>query len=152
MRRGVLFLSVLVLGVQAACAQTLSFSPDNRGIGTSLFQNGSVASSLLSYDLVDWNTNRNEGFALSNGMEVRGPVVHVLKAKKLGSLPKRLLDVINPFRKQAPEREIESKGVGGLSYRAWTTTAGWHPGDSALTDPATHPPMITLISLNPAPH
>jgi hypothetical protein len=46
---------------------------------------------------------------------------------------------------QSTGMQDEGKAVGGLSPRAWTTTAGWNPGMSAFPDARTSGPQACLF-------
>ena len=78
--------------------------------------------------------------------ELSGPLVRPLKVKKLGDVPKVLLQLINPLA--VSERKIELETTRQLSTRAWATTVGWHPGASAFPDPMTHESSMGLFTLS----
>jgi hypothetical protein len=78
-------------------------------------------------------------------LELSGPLVRPLKVKRLGDVPKALLQLINPLA--VTERKVEFETTRQLSTRAWATTVGWHPGASAFPDPMTHESTMGLFVL-----
>src|SRR5262249_105098 len=78
-------------------------------------------------------------------LQISGPLVRPLKAKKVREVPKRLFHLINPF---ARNEESDLKGMPRASTQAWATTVGWHPGRSAFADPISHESSMSLISIS----
>jgi hypothetical protein len=77
--------------------------------------------------------------------EISGSLARPLKVKKIGEVPRALLQLLNPF---APaERKVELASTRGLSTRAWTTVVGWNPGESAFPDAMTHESSLALFTL-----
>lgn len=56
------------------------------------------------------------------------------------------LHLPNPFVPSATNNENKVEHIEGLSTRAWTTTVGWHPGESAFPTAMTHESKLVLIS------
>jgi hypothetical protein len=68
------------------------------------------------------------------------------KGAKLRDFPRRFLHSINPFARTAPAEQVQR--TGSLSPRAWTSTVGWHPGQSAFPDPLTHESSMGMTVLS----
>ena len=83
---------------------------------------------------------------VKKNVEVSGPVVKPFTVRKISEVPKRLLQLINPFT--PPERKAELESTRGLSARAWSSTVGWNPSGSAFSDAVTHEPSMSLISFS----
>jgi hypothetical protein len=81
-------------------------------------------------------------------LQINGPLVQPFRAKRIRTLPRGLLHLINPFARAEPREEIER--VGGISSRPWTSVVGWSPGASAFPDAKTHEPTLKLISVSRA--
>src|SRR6184192_3056775 len=75
-------------------------------------------------------------------VELRGPLVKPFTVRKVTDVPKRLLQLINPFSPSERKEELES--TRGLSARAWSSTVGWNPGGSAFSDAMTHEASMSL--------
>ena len=84
---------------------------------------------------------------LGKHLKVEGPAVKVLKGGKLRSMPKRLVQLINPFAPSEPKEEF--KRSRDLNPTPWASSLGWSPGRSAFSDPVTHEPSMKLISVSP---
>jgi len=83
--------------------------------------------------------------SLGNELKMSGPLVQTFKVKRVSDVPRRALQLINPF---APVEHVEQvERTSGLSTRAWATTVGLHPGGSAFPDAATHESTMTLIAI-----
>lgn len=82
-------------------------------------------------------------------LQVSGPLVRPLRARKFWDFPLRLLRLANPFaaREAAPEPEP----LREESPRAWTAVVGWNPGASMFPDPLTDHPGLTLITVSHLP-
>jgi hypothetical protein len=55
--------------------------------------------------------------------------------------------MIGPGISTAPEFDDQPRPIEGMSTRAWTTIAGWHPGESAFPNgryPGAHSNLISL--------
>ena len=79
-------------------------------------------------------------------LKVEGPAVKVLKSGKLRSMPKRLVQLINPFAPSEPKEEF--KRSRDLNPTPWASSLGWSPGRSAFSDPVTHEPSMKIISVS----
>jgi hypothetical protein len=80
----------------------------------------------------------------AGGISIGGPLINALHVSKSMELPKRLLNLVNPF---APLDESEEPPeVKGSNPRAWTSLVGWSPGISAFPDPRTHTLSLDLVS------
>jgi hypothetical protein len=84
---------------------------------------------------------------LGKHLKVEGPAVKVFKGGKLRSMPKRLVQLINPFAPSEPKEEF--KRSRDLNPTPWASSLGWSPGRSAFSDPVTHEPSMKLISVSP---
>jgi hypothetical protein len=82
---------------------------------------------------------------LEKKLNTGGPVLHVSKTKRVLQVPRRVLNLINPFAPTEPGAEL--KRPEGLSSRAWVTTVGWNPGESAFPDARTHESTLTLLTV-----
>lgn len=103
---------------------------------------GPLTPSLLT---TEPQTTRQDVIA-GKSLQVSGPLVHPLKAKRIWTIPLKLAQLLNPFAKSAAK--MESEPVDGVSPRAWTTVVGWHPGASMFPDPKTDHLQLPLISLS----
>jgi hypothetical protein len=83
---------------------------------------------------------------VKKNVELSGPLVKPLTARRITDVPKRLLQLINPFTVSDRKEVLES--TRGLSARAWSSTVGWNPGGSAFSDPTTHEASMSLISFS----
>jgi hypothetical protein len=83
---------------------------------------------------------------VKKNVELSGPLVKPLTAHKITDVPKRLLQLINPFT--SSERKDELESTRAVSARAWSTTIGWNTGGSAFSDAVTHEPSMSLISFS----
>ena len=93
----------------------------------------------------DLKSAEDETFAVTKHLRIEGPLVAPMKAKKVWDIPKRILRALNPFAKsREPEQKSEFEGV---SSRAWSTTVGWRPGQSAWPDDTHHEAQLRLISI-----
>ena len=90
------------------------------------------------------DTKPSQDVLVRKNVELSGPLVRPFRARKIGEIPKRLLQLLNPFAPSERKEELES--TRGLSARAWSSTVGWHPGGSAFSDAVTHEPTMSLIS------
>jgi len=87
--------------------------------------------------------------ARAGGMLVSGPLVQLFDLTKPVELPKRCLQLVNPF---APlEASPVTPNVPNEHPRAWTELVGWNPGVSAFPDPRTHQPTLNLFSMFTSP-
>ncbi len=148
-KRGILCVAVLALGAQLTFAQAQRLDVGLPTHHSELSDPGFIAPPLLNYDLVNATAPIEEHLAITHRLEVRGPVVHVLKGKGFWAFPERLFSLLNPFRPRERREEVRVKGVGRLSTRPWTAIAGWNPGQSAFPDATTSTFGLTLVSLNP---
>ena len=58
-----------------------------------------------------------------------------------------ILQMIGPGISTAPEFDNQTRPIEGMSTRAWTTIAGWHPGQSAFPNgryPGAHSNLISF--------
>lgn len=76
---------------------------------------------------------------LGKSLHARGPLVQLLHGGKAREVPKRFWRLINPFSRSETAPESEVVHARDLSPRAWASTAGWHPGVSAITYGLTQP-------------
>jgi hypothetical protein len=83
---------------------------------------------------------------VKKNVELSGPLVKPFTVRKVTDVPRRLLQLINPFTPSERKEELESTRV--VSARAWSTTVGWNPGGSAFSDAVTHEPSMSLISFS----
>jgi hypothetical protein len=83
---------------------------------------------------------------VKKNVQISGPLVKPLTARKITDVPKRLLQLINPFATTERMEGLES--TRGLSARAWSSTVGWNPGGSAFSDATTHESSMSLISFS----
>jgi len=79
-------------------------------------------------------------------LQVSGPLVRPLKAKKFRELPRRLLHWVNPFA--SSEHQDQKPRLRGLSRRAWTTTVGWNSAGLGFPNEANHEPTMSLLSVS----
>ena len=142
MKRSYLFAAILSLAGGAVLAQqSLETSAANTN-STELRSNTRISSLLIE------DTKHYEDVIVRKDVEFSGPLVRPLKAKKLWEVPRRLLQLINPFAPTESREEWASSR--GLSSRAWTSAVGWNPGRSAFPDAMTHEPTMGLISMGRA--
>jgi hypothetical protein len=95
------------------------------------------------------DTKPTRDVIVKKNVEVSGPLVRPFTVRRITEVPKRLLQLINPFA--ASEHKDGLETTRGLSARAWSSTVGWHPGGSAFSDPMTHEPSMSLITFSKAP-
>jgi hypothetical protein len=83
---------------------------------------------------------------MGKDFQFSGPLVRPFKSHKLREVPRRLLQLINPFASVEHKEEIE--GMRDLSPRAWTLTVGWSTGRSSSPVEVTHEPTMGLVSVS----
>ena len=74
-----------------------------------------------------------------------GPLLSAFRAFDLTEVPKRVMQLINPFAPVEQSDRIDKTTY--LSARAWSTTVGWNPGGSAFADARTHEANLTLVRI-----
>ena len=121
--------------------------------GRGLAQRQDLETSAPNAKLTAAQLSLHEDMRLTQGdvivgkdFQFSGPLVRPFKSHKLREVPRRLLQLINPFAPVEPGEEIES--VRGISPRAWTSTVGWSTGRSSLPVEVTHEPIMSLISVS----
>jgi hypothetical protein len=134
---------MVVLGL--AAGQTLAQQPAKEATATLTNSASMQEDTRLLAPLLEEPKGTQDVIA-GKKVELRGPLVRPLKAKKLRDVPKALLQLINPFA--VPEPKVEFESTHETSTRAWATTVGWHPGASAFPDPMTHESSMGLFTLS----
>src|SRR5437588_1539347 len=121
---------MLVLG-----ASVLGTMAQERRLATSGSTNAtSFSNKMRSTPVLQERIASPEGDVIvTKHLQISGPVIHTLKTKRIRDVPKRFVDLLNPFSKAEPAQPIER--YGDVSPRAWTTTVGWHPIATRLDDP-----------------
>lgn len=77
---------------------------------------------------------------------VSGPLIEPFITTRPLTVPRRLLELVNPFAPVKPSPDTQHRGaVKGLSSRSWTSVVGWRPGRSEFPDETTHEPKSALI-------
>ena len=74
-----------------------------------------------------------------------GPLVRPFKAKKVKEVPRKFLEMINPFARSEPKEGLEN--LRDLCPRAWSSTVGWSTG-AGFRSPVNHESQMNLISVN----
>ncbi len=81
----------------------------------------------------------------TKNLQVGGPLVRPLKAKRFSEGVKRFAQLFNPFAPADPPQRITK--VGRLSSRPWTATVGLNPGQSQFLDETKDVPTLALVSV-----
>lgn len=80
---------------------------------------------------------------------ITGPLVEPFRAPKASQVPKRLLNLINPF---APMDKTlvarKTRMSGRFSAQSWPTAVGWTPVPSRFADERDHEPALGLFVVN----
>ena len=118
----------------------------NVAAGSSAVETGEQ---LIAVPLDSLEIRHETEVASAGGMSVSGPLVHLFNGAKPGELPKRFLQLVNPFAPMEPSPTIPK--VTNEHPRAWTAVVGWNPGVSAFPDPSTHVSTIDLFSIFTSP-
>ena len=100
---------------------------------------------LLSL-LPEGTPTNQDSIAIGKELRLGGPAVKVFKTRKVLDVPRRILNVLNPFT-PSERAEVSFTPTRNLNPRAWATTVGFHPGGSAFADATTHEPTMTLLSV-----
>ncbi len=99
-----------------------------------------LAASLELQDKSSWTSQ-------SSTSTVTGPLVEPFRAPKASQVPKRFLQLFNPFApvaQPAPHRTVAKD----VSAQPWSSVVGWRPGQSQFTDVTTHEPSVSVIVVN----
>ena len=99
----------------------------------------------LSALLAEEPSTTETEISVGKKIRVAGPVVQPFKVRKVLEAPRRVLDLVNPFK--PAEREAAIERTGKLNTKAWATTVGFHPGSSAFADATTHEPTMSLLTV-----
>jgi hypothetical protein len=86
----------------------------------------------------------SETLRVGKNVQLSGPLIVPLKAKRTRDVPRKILQMLNPFSK--PSEEAQAAQEAPVRSRAWSTTGGWSPGPSAFADETRHEPQLKLIS------
>lgn len=90
--------------------------------------------------------NAAEHVVVKNKIRVSGPLVAPAKAKGIGDFSKKVANLFNPLSK---EELPQAEPSGPVSTRAWSTIAGWTPGQSAFQTETHHDiPGLRLVSFS----
>jgi len=143
MKVGLLLILVLALSAGQILAQQTGASIGRTNASALSFENA-----VTPYLNPDVQAKQSE-VRLGKSLHARGPLIHLFHTRKPGEVPKRFWQLINPFSRSEAATETEVIHSPALSPRAWTTTAGWHPGISAAAWSMTHPEggEIGLVSV-----
>ena len=133
---------VASLVVLSAAAQEQDFKTSTEGTNSVTSLNAHRLAAALSNEGNASTLERNQ----RNGLRLGGPVGNALKTRKIRDLPRRIFRWVNPFSRQEQASTIFERR-SNLNPRAWTTTVGLHPGESAFEDPRTHESNLTLLTL-----
>ena len=96
--------------------------------------------------LTEGTPTNQDNIAIGKKLRLGGPAVEVFKAKKFWDVPRRVLNVLNPFT-PLERNEVPFTQTRSLNPRAWASTVGFHPGGSVFADATTHEPTMTLLSI-----
>ncbi len=143
MKAGVFLLPVLWLTAAPALGQAQPAAPAGPATNSAAV---SLDLPAASGAVLDLGQPVADDRAVGKHLQASGPLARPFKAKKLREVPRRVWHLFNPFAHTEPTPD--TMNVRGLSPRAWTVTVGWHPGVSAFSDPLTHEPSLSLISLS----
>jgi hypothetical protein len=133
---------VASLVVLSAAAQEQDLKASTQSTKSPAPLNADRLVSAFSAEANASTTNRSQ----KKGLRLGGPVGNVIKTRKLNDIPRQILSSVNPFSSQERvPRTFERRS--DLNPRAWTTTVGLHPGESAFSDARTHEPNLTLLTL-----
>ena len=134
---------ILALGASPVIAQQQGRELSAAATNSAALRNESRLLAPLIEDI-----KPSQDVIVRKNVELSGPLIRPFKARKIGEIPKRLWQLLNPFAPSERKEELES--TRGLSARAWSSTVGWHPGGSAFSDAVTHEPTMSLISMGKA--
>jgi len=134
----------MMLAVISADAQQQDLQTSARDTKSAALLSAST-NRLLSLFAEGTPTNQ-DNIAIGKKLRLGGPAVRVFKAKKVLDVPRRVLNLLNPFT-PLERNEVLFTPTRNLNSRAWTTTVGFHPGGSAFADATTHEPTMALISV-----
>jgi len=132
---------VLTVAAMRGLAQQQALETSSGGTNSGALTPTLRFSSLTAEDMSKATSN----ISLGKELKMSGPLVQTFKVKRFSDVPRRALQLINPF---APVEHVEQvERTSGLSTRAWATTVGFHPGGSAFPDATTHGSTMTLIAI-----
>ena len=141
MRAILLMIMVLTMAATRALAQQQALDTSSGGTNSAASTQTLQFSSLTAGDMSKATSN----ISLGKELKMSGPLVQTFKVKRVSDLPRRALQLINPF---APLEHVEQvERTSGLSTRAWATTVGFHPGGSAFPDATTHESTMSFIAI-----
>ena len=90
--------------------------------------------------------NAAEHIVVKNKIRVSGPLVAPAKAKGISDFSKKVGNLFNPLSNEELPQAAPS---GAVSTRAWSTIAGWTPGQSVFQTETHHDiPGLRLITFS----
>ena len=136
------FILVLALAAGSARAQQQGLETVTRAPDSAAFRSDIGLAPLVTTD----TPATEPDVIVRKNLQVSGPLVRPLKAKKFRELPKRLLHWVNPFAPSEHQEQVPR--LRGLSRRAWTTTVGWNSAGLGFPNEANHEPTMSLLSVS----
>lgn len=79
---------------------------------------------------------------------ITGPLVEPFRTRRPAQVPKRLLNLVNPFAPMETARTPHKGASRDLSARSWSSVVGWKPGQSQFVDERTHEPTMGVVVVN----
>lgn len=140
MKLGLALIGFLALAVSAAWGQSQELQ------GSVLFTNVPTLRYKSQSPDAPAESRNNTASIQPKRLHLSGSLVEPLKSRPASEIPKRVVQLFNPFAPAEPKPEPPR--VEKLSPRAWTTVAGWNPGRSAFADPVTHESQMGLIKFS----
>ncbi len=144
MSRGMTAVRLLLLAFLLAVSQALAQQQVSANADAAF--NFDLSSPFLPKAVEFTPPPNSDAVAISKHLQIQGPLVAPVKAKKVWDVPKRILHMLNPFSKSA--RAQETADFTPVESKAWSTIAGWRPGRSAFLDDTEHEPQLRLLSFH----
>jgi hypothetical protein len=142
MRAGtIIIVSLMLAGGRMLAQQSTAEASHAEKTPAALLSDPDAVDALVTHGLLQVGSDA----VAKNHLQATGPLAEILQAPKASAVPGRVLHLINPLAKGAPNPEAES--ARDLNPRAWSTIAGWNPGSSAFANPVTHESSLGLLAV-----